>query len=244
MFANLGGTDILKPLTEVLQQPPKEGYPRQLFILTDGEVNNTQECIQFVRKHADTTRVFTFGVGNEASQDLVKGLAKSGVRCIPPLIRTRYVAAIANFDLCNTRAQEGFFEFVRPGEGMEEKVMRQLRRAMQPALTDVTVTWKGATQVEPAPFRFAPVFCGGQLVVYGIVKKGQAGSDNNVEVVVQAKTVLKPFETAIRVDLSKAKPGNLFHKLAAKTLLKCAPLQARFQKHVCLLTQHTQQEHR
>ena len=84
MFANLGGTDILKPLTEVLRQPPKEGYPRQLFILTDGEVNNTQECIQFVRKHADTTRVFTFGVGNEASQDLVKGLAKSGVRCIPP----------------------------------------------------------------------------------------------------------------------------------------------------------------
>ncbi|ELR24559.1 von Willebrand factor type A domain containing protein [Acanthamoeba castellanii str. Neff] len=193
MFANLGGTDILKPLTEVLQQPPKEGYPRQLFILTDGEVNNTQECIQFVRKHADTTRVFTFGVGNEASQDLVKGLAKSG---------------------------EGFFEFVRPGEGMEEKVMRQLRRAMQPALTDVTVTWKGATQVEPAPFRFAPVFCGGQLVVYGIVKKGQVDSDNNVEVVVQAKTVLKPFEAAIQVDLSKAKPGNLLHKLAAKTLLK------------------------
>jgi hypothetical protein len=114
---------------------------------------------------------------------------------------------------------------------MEEKVMRQLRRAMQPALTDVTVTWKGATQVEPAPFRFAPVFCGGQLVVYGIVKKGQADSDNNVEVVVQAKTVLKPFEAAIRVDLSKAKPGNLFHKLAAKTLLKCAPLHTRSQQH-------------
>ncbi len=50
-----------------------------LIIKTDGEVSNTQECIKFVRAHAETTRVFTFGVGNEASQDLVKGLAKAGV---------------------------------------------------------------------------------------------------------------------------------------------------------------------
>jgi uncharacterized protein with von Willebrand factor type A (vWA) domain len=83
MFANLGGTNILKPLQEVLSRAPKEGYPRQLFILTDGEVDNTKACVDFVRKHADTTRVFTFGVGNEASQDLVKGLAKAGVRHPP-----------------------------------------------------------------------------------------------------------------------------------------------------------------
>ena len=80
MSANLGGTNILRPLQEVLRAQTKEGYPRQLFILTDGEVGNTQECVDFVRKHAETTRVFTFGVGNEASQDLVKGLAKAGVR--------------------------------------------------------------------------------------------------------------------------------------------------------------------
>lgn len=80
MSANLGGTNILRPLEEVLKSKPKEGYPRQLFVLTDGEVSNTQECIDFVRKHADTTRVFTFGIGNDASQDLVKGMAKAGVR--------------------------------------------------------------------------------------------------------------------------------------------------------------------
>ena len=80
MSANLGGTNILRPLQEVLRAQTKEGYPRQLFILTDGEVGNTQECVDFVRKHAETTRVFTFGVGNEASQDLVKGLAKARLR--------------------------------------------------------------------------------------------------------------------------------------------------------------------
>jgi len=37
------------------------------------------------------------------------------------------------------KAGEGFFEFILPGENMEEKVMKQLGRAMQPALTDVSL---------------------------------------------------------------------------------------------------------
>ena len=28
-----------------------------------GEVDNTQQCIDAVRDHAETTRVFTFGIG-------------------------------------------------------------------------------------------------------------------------------------------------------------------------------------
>jgi hypothetical protein len=102
---------------------------------------------------------------------------------------------------------------------MEEKVMRQLRRAMQPALTDITVTWKGA-QVQPAPYRFAPLFCGGRLVVYGIVDKKAESDLGEVEVTVSAKTAVKPFEASLKVDLAKPAPGSLFHKLAAKTLLK------------------------
>jgi hypothetical protein len=113
---------------------------------------------------------------------------------------------------------------------MEEKVMRQLRRAMQPALTDITVAWKGAAagRIQPAPFRLPPLFCGGRLVVYGIVDDAAAGSeagsgDEEVEVVVQAKTAVKPFECAVKVDLSKATKGALLNKLAARTLLRCAP---------------------
>jgi len=46
--------------------------------LPDGEVDNTDECIKAVRLNAQTTRVFTFGIGAEASIKLVKGMAEAG----------------------------------------------------------------------------------------------------------------------------------------------------------------------
>lgn len=58
---------------QIFRSEPKEGIPRQLFILTDGEVNNPQECISAVKKNANTTRVFTFGIGTDASKELVIG---------------------------------------------------------------------------------------------------------------------------------------------------------------------------
>lgn len=94
----------------VLKETPKEGIPRQLFVLTDGEVDNTPQCIEAVRKNAHTTRVFTFGIGTDASKDLVAGLAKAG---------------------------EGKYEIIINNDRMDEQVMRQLNRALQPAFTDV-----------------------------------------------------------------------------------------------------------
>lgn len=41
-----------------------------------------------------------------------------------------------------------------------------------------------------------------------------------VEVIVQAKTAVNPFETSIKIDMSKVTQGDLFHKLAAQTLLQ------------------------
>ncbi len=36
LTANMGGTEILEPLKSIFNYPPKDGIPRQLFILTDG----------------------------------------------------------------------------------------------------------------------------------------------------------------------------------------------------------------
>lgn len=49
--ADMGGTNILAPLTWILRQPMISGHPRLLFLLTDGTVSNTGKVIELVRSH-------------------------------------------------------------------------------------------------------------------------------------------------------------------------------------------------
>ncbi|KAK3729137.1 hypothetical protein QZH41_005821 [Actinostola sp. cb2023] len=56
MEADLGGTEILAPLQDVFSQPLIKGYPRQVFLLTDGGVRNTQQVIELVRTNATRAR--------------------------------------------------------------------------------------------------------------------------------------------------------------------------------------------
>ncbi len=146
--ADIGGTEILPALEFVLRAKPLEGLARQLFVITDGQVTNTDAVIALVRGHAEHVRVFAFGVGAGASHHLVKGLARAG---------------------------EGEAEFIAPGERIEAKVVRQLERALSPVLTDVAVDWAGLG-AEQAPHRVPPVFDGGRVLVFGKLEKLEAAT--------------------------------------------------------------------
>ena len=57
MQADFGGTELLAPLQSIFRQKPQSsGLPRQVFILTDGSVSNTDSVISEVRKNAHCTR--------------------------------------------------------------------------------------------------------------------------------------------------------------------------------------------
>ena len=140
--ADLGGTEILPALQFALEQPRHAGLTRQVVVLTDGEVTNTDAVLALAATHAADARIFTFGIGAGASHHLVRGLARAG---------------------------GGSAEFIFPGERIEPKVIRQFGRLLAPALGDVTVEWIGG-DVTPAPVKVPPVFAGSRLLVYGFVK--------------------------------------------------------------------------
>ena len=56
MAANLGGTELLPPLKHILGQSCHSGYSRQLFVLTDGSVSNTNACIKHMRLNVNNAR--------------------------------------------------------------------------------------------------------------------------------------------------------------------------------------------
>lgn len=55
-----------------------EGYPRHIFILTDGEVSNTEGVIKMVKNNTKYCRVHCIGIGNGASLNLIQGCSKNG----------------------------------------------------------------------------------------------------------------------------------------------------------------------
>ena len=140
--ADLGGTEILPALQMALNQPASGTLARQVVVLTDGEVTNTDAVLALVKQHAARARVFTFGIGAGSSHHLVNGLARAG---------------------------RGAAEFIHPGERIEPKVVRQFGRLLSPALTDVRVSW-GGLDARQTPSVVPPVFAGDRLLLYAFVR--------------------------------------------------------------------------
>jgi hypothetical protein len=160
---------------------------RQIFVVTDGEVSNTDAVIELVRKHGADTRVFAFGVGASPSRHLVKGLARAG---------------------------EGEAEFIAPGERIDEKVLRQLGRALSAALTDVRVDW-GGLEIEQSPYVVPPVFADGRVVVFGRTKARKATT-----VTLRSKNVQGEVAFSAPIDLSAAREGTLVSTLWARRAIR------------------------
>ncbi|XP_046843080.1 von Willebrand factor A domain-containing protein 5A-like [Xenia sp. Carnegie-2017] len=57
--ADLGGTELFDPLKEIFSHAPKKGLPRQVFVLTDGSISNTDSVIQLVEKNSNNSRCFS-----------------------------------------------------------------------------------------------------------------------------------------------------------------------------------------
>jgi Ca-activated chloride channel family protein len=137
--ANLGGTELLAPLDAIFTTPSSlRGSvasslpPRNLVLLTDGQVTNEPAVIALAKRHRTRNRLFTFGIGHGCSHFLVAGLA---------------------------RATGGAAEFIAPGERIEEKVLRTFGRLASPPVTDVEIDWADA-DAQVAPRTLPPLFDG------------------------------------------------------------------------------------
>lgn len=125
MHADLGGTDMLLPLTKIFHQEPPLGAERQVFVLCDGQVSNDKEVFEVIERHcSDHSRLFTVGIGRGVSRHLIEGMARVG------------------------RGTARFVEESSP-ETLRVRVLGQLKQALQPALNGVSVEYIFAEKSKP-----------------------------------------------------------------------------------------------
>ncbi|KAL4230179.1 von Willebrand factor A domain-containing protein 5A [Mactra antiquata] len=146
MNADMGGTEILQPLKQVFKQKQIQGHPKSVFVLTDGQVSNTEAVLTLVKKNSESTgtRVFSVGIGEGASTSLVKGIAFNG---------------------------NGKAEFISSGARIQPKVVSLLKCAMQPAITEVAIHWNLPPDVNPTMIPEAPslITAGERLTLFVVL---------------------------------------------------------------------------
>jgi Ca-activated chloride channel family protein len=149
IYADMGGTEILAPIQAIFDKNRAE--PFDLILLTDGQVSNEAETIEYVRQHATQGRIFTFGIGAGVSEHLVRGLA---------------------------RQSRGEAEFIYPGERIEPKVLRQFGRISSPLFQEVMIDW-GGIEVTMTPTNIPPIFAGQPLLIGARLEPGQHVPDQH-----------------------------------------------------------------
>ncbi|KFO98895.1 von Willebrand factor A domain-containing protein 5B1, partial [Calypte anna] len=142
--ADMGGTNVLSPLRWVVRQPIHRGHARLLFLLMNGAISNTGKVLELLQNHSCSTRCYSFGIGPNACRRLVGGLA--GV-------------------------SRGITEFPGEGERLQPKMIKSLKKAMAPVLSDVSVEWifPESTEVLVSPISTSCLFPGDHLVSYSII---------------------------------------------------------------------------
>ena len=191
MQADLGGTEILSPLQHLFSCALLPGLSRQVLLLTDGAVSNTEQVLSCVRENRSRARVFAIGIGSGVSSELVRGVAEAG---------------------------GGRAVFVREGERMQGKIMKLLSEVMCPCFTDVEL--KGPNSVSLFPRNQLQLFPTDRLVAYGLVEPGVSLQGKNIVLSYKYREEHFSHELSLDCTGLDTEGGEWVHKLACNAALR------------------------
>ena len=188
-----GGTEMMKAINAALVQTKPEGPGpiRVVCFMTDGYVGNDMAIIGAVRKNADTTRVFSFGIGNSVNRFLLDGMAHAG---------------------------RGEVEYVTLESQAAAAVERFHERILAPVLTDIEIDWGDLPVADVYPKRIPDLFSAKPIMIHGrltgpaegvITLRGNTGGGAFEDQIEVAEPDSPPDHDALASLWARAKVGDL-----------------------------------
>ncbi|KAL1781512.1 von Willebrand factor A domain-containing protein 5A-like [Sigmodon hispidus] len=194
--ANLGGTEILKPLRSIYNASSVPGHPLQVFVFTDGEVSDTFTVINEVQLNSKKHRCFSFGIGEGASTSLIKSIA---------------------------RVSGGTAEFITGMDRMQAKALRSLKFALSCSANDISLSWNlppGLLAYMVSPKQNV-IYRGQRLIIYAQLTGTMPQVESSGEVCLKYTLQGKAIENKVAFSLQpKANASFTIHRLAAKSLIQ------------------------
>jgi hypothetical protein len=116
--ADFGGTETFGAIKATIERRFTD-IPLEVMLLTDGDIWQQDELFRYLNEEVDKSqgkiRVFPLGIGDGVSHALIEGVARAG---------------------------NGFAQAVQEGEKLDNRVVRMLKGALSPHITDYTLEVK------------------------------------------------------------------------------------------------------
>ena len=135
--ADMGGTEIEAALRAAYRSAGEPGMARDLLLITDGEVWETDHAVAEARRSGH--RIFTVGVGSSVAEPFVRALAET---------------------------TGGACELVAPREDMAERIHRHFQRILAPPARTARVVWPAPVQWT-VPDPLPPPYPGDTMHLFG-----------------------------------------------------------------------------
>jgi hypothetical protein len=129
-----GGTQLLPPLKHIYDTPPRDGYVRQIFVLTDGETLGEEDIYKEVAEHRGKHHIFSIGIGED-----LEGQGRGFIE---------RMAATSG----------GTSVFVNEPEDIIEPAKKFLESSFSPSIVDVHVELEGGSAYSMVPNPFNALF--------------------------------------------------------------------------------------
>lgn len=198
--ANMGGTNILGPLNNSFSCKKPEKYQRNIFLLTDGAVGNTNEVFKAIELNClyGAARVYTIGIGNGCSELLVRKSARLG---------------------------NGRSVIIGDNESVESKIIPLLKDSLTPSLTHFKVEFdpKYISAISPMPNEQSHITRGQPFIMYALIKN-DIESDPNMKTEIKVTfwdSVSEQFEERVfALGLNGCIVNDSYHKMCVKKILE------------------------
>uniref|UniRef100_A0AAQ5Z973 Poly [ADP-ribose] polymerase n=1 Tax=Amphiprion ocellaris TaxID=80972 RepID=A0AAQ5Z973_AMPOC len=184
-----GSTELWRPLRALSLLPPSVGV-RNLLLLSDGHIQNSDVSLKLLRDNGQHSRLFT--CGSTANRHMLRALAQAG---------------------------GGAYEFfdAKTKHTWAEKVSRQVKRMASPGCSSASVKWQQFNPTAPppvqAPKQLHALFNDCHTLVYGFVP-------HCTEATLLGNLGGLRLQTMVSTSELQKTRGTFLHKLTARAVIR------------------------